>query len=133
MSGMDAQVGLKLMTDFPNRIIHILQGCPNGLTSKDIAERLGTTRRNVSSRLSKLAAYGIIGRGSNPICPARQSGLTVVTRSGGWSRCIHGRRTSLRTPTEFEYRIKSASEEHEPVARESELTRASARALLLSF
>ena len=50
------------MTDFPNRIIHILRSCPNGLTSKDIAERLGTTRRNVSSRLSKLAAYGIIGR-----------------------------------------------------------------------
>ena len=50
------------MTDFPNRIIHILRGCPNGLTSKDIAERLGTTRRNLSSRLSKLAAYGIIDR-----------------------------------------------------------------------
>jgi CRP-like cAMP-binding protein len=53
---------IELMTDFPNRIIHILRGCPNGLTSKDIAERLGTTRRNLSSRLSKLAAYGIIGR-----------------------------------------------------------------------
>ena len=50
------------MTDFPDRIIQILRGCPNGLTSKDIAERLGTTRRNLSSRLSKLAAYGIIGR-----------------------------------------------------------------------
>jgi CRP-like cAMP-binding protein len=51
------------MTDFPNRIIHILRSYPNGLTSKDIAERrLGTTRRDVSSRLSKLAAYGIIGR-----------------------------------------------------------------------
>jgi CRP-like cAMP-binding protein len=53
----------RAMTDFPNRIIHILRSCPNGLTSKDIAERrLGTTRRDVSSRLSKLAAYGIIGR-----------------------------------------------------------------------
>jgi transcriptional regulator len=48
------------MTDFPNRIIQILRGCPNGLTSKDIAERLGTTRRNLSSRLS--TAYGMIGR-----------------------------------------------------------------------
>ncbi len=48
------------MTDFPNRIIQFLRGCPNGLTSKDIAERLGTTRRNLSSRLSKLAAYGIL-------------------------------------------------------------------------
>ena len=53
---------IELMTDFPNRIIHILRGCPNGLTSKDIAERLGATRRNLSSRLSKLAAYGIIDR-----------------------------------------------------------------------
>src|SRR6188472_3116985 len=52
----------RAMTDFPHRIIHILRSYPNGLTSKDIAERLGTTRRNVSSRLSKLAAYGIIGR-----------------------------------------------------------------------
>ena len=50
------------MTDFRNRIIHILRGCPNGLTSKDIAERLGTTRRDLSSRLSKLAAYGVIDR-----------------------------------------------------------------------
>jgi hypothetical protein len=29
-----------------------LRGRPDGLTSKDIAERLGTTRRNLSSRLS---------------------------------------------------------------------------------
>ena len=58
----DTSTWIELMTDFPNRIIHILRSCPNGLTSKDIAERLGTTRRNVSSRLSKLAAYGIIGR-----------------------------------------------------------------------
>ena len=50
------------MSDFPNRIIDILRSCPNGLTSKDLAERLGTTQRNLSSRLSKLAAYGIIGR-----------------------------------------------------------------------
>ena len=48
------------MTDFPNRIIHILRGCPNGLTSKDIAERLGTTRRNLSSRLSKLARMELL-------------------------------------------------------------------------
>lgn len=50
------------MSDFSNRIIDILRSCPNGLTSKDLAERLGTTQRNLSSRLSKLAAYGIIGR-----------------------------------------------------------------------
>jgi CRP-like cAMP-binding protein len=58
----ESSTWVELMTDFPNRIIHILRSCPNGLTSKDIAERLGTTQRNVSSRLSKLAAYGIIGR-----------------------------------------------------------------------
>ena len=49
------QHGNALMTDFPNRIIHILRGCPNGLTSKDIAERLGTTRRNLSSASSAAA------------------------------------------------------------------------------
>jgi hypothetical protein len=50
------------MTDFPNRVIEILRSCPNGLTTKDIAERLGTTTVSLSSRLSKLAAYGIIGK-----------------------------------------------------------------------
>jgi hypothetical protein len=32
------------------------------LTSREIAERLGTTAGRMSSRLSKLAAYGIIGK-----------------------------------------------------------------------
>jgi predicted transcriptional regulator len=50
------------MTDFKNRIIEILRNCPSGLTTKDIAERLGTTAGNVSSPLSKMAAYGIIGK-----------------------------------------------------------------------
>ena len=50
------------MTDFPNRVIEILRSCPNGLTTKDIAERLGTTTVSLSSRLSKLAAYGILVR-----------------------------------------------------------------------
>ena len=35
---------------------------PNGLTSSEIAERLGATAGNISSRLSKLAAYGIIAK-----------------------------------------------------------------------
>jgi hypothetical protein len=30
------------------------------LTARDIADRLGTDSRNISSQLSKLAAYGII-------------------------------------------------------------------------
>jgi DNA-binding Lrp family transcriptional regulator len=47
-------------SNFQERIIAILQGSPNGLTSNEIAERLGATAGNISSRLSKLAAYGII-------------------------------------------------------------------------
>ena len=50
------------MNDFPTRIIEILRGCPHGLTSKEIAKLLGTSPVNLSSRLSKLAAYGIIGQ-----------------------------------------------------------------------
>ena len=48
------------MTEFLDRIFEILRGCPYGLTAKEIAERLGVTAGNISSRLSKLAAYGII-------------------------------------------------------------------------
>ena len=44
------------------RIIAIPQGSPNGLTSNEIAQRLAATAENISSRLSKLAAYGIIGK-----------------------------------------------------------------------
>jgi DNA-binding transcriptional regulator GbsR (MarR family) len=51
-----------MISDFQDRIIAILQGSPNGLTANEIAERLGTTAGNISSRLSKLAAYGIIGK-----------------------------------------------------------------------
>ena len=50
------------MSDFPTCIIEILRGCPSGLTSKDIAKLLDTSPVNLSSRLSKLAAYGIIGK-----------------------------------------------------------------------
>ena len=48
------------MTKLSDRILEILRGCPYGLTAKEIAERLGLTAGNISSRLSKLAAYGII-------------------------------------------------------------------------
>ena len=58
-----ASLGLtKMNSDFQERIIAILRGSPNGLTSNEIAERLGATAGNISSRLSKLAAYGIIGK-----------------------------------------------------------------------
>jgi DNA-binding Lrp family transcriptional regulator len=56
-----------MKTNFPERIIEMLRGSPNGLMSKDIAERLGTTAGNISSRLSKLAAYGIIGKARGPL------------------------------------------------------------------
>ena len=51
-----------MISNFQERIITILRGSPNGLTSNEIAERLGATGGNLSSRLSKLAAYGIIGK-----------------------------------------------------------------------
>jgi DNA-binding Lrp family transcriptional regulator len=41
-------------------ILETLQGCPSGLTAKEVADRLGAARNNIGSRLSKLAAYGII-------------------------------------------------------------------------
>jgi len=50
------------MSAFSDCIIEILRASPNGLTSNDIAARLGTRAGNLSSRLSKLAAYGIIGK-----------------------------------------------------------------------
>jgi DNA-binding transcriptional regulator GbsR (MarR family) len=55
-------LGAEMKTDFPERVIGMLRGSPDGLTSKDIGERLGTTAGNISSRLSKLAAYGLIGK-----------------------------------------------------------------------
>ena len=49
-----------MATALTDRILEILQGCPYGLTAKEIADRLGVTLNNISSGLSKLAAYGII-------------------------------------------------------------------------
>jgi predicted transcriptional regulator len=43
-----------------DRVLEILQSSPRGLTAKEVAERLGRTADNIGSRLSKLAAYGII-------------------------------------------------------------------------
>jgi DNA-binding Lrp family transcriptional regulator len=51
-----------MISNFQERIVAVLQGSPNGLTANEIAERFGTTAGNISSRLSKLAAYGIIGK-----------------------------------------------------------------------
>ncbi|HEY4405382.1 MAG TPA: winged helix-turn-helix transcriptional regulator [Xanthobacteraceae bacterium] len=49
-----------MVTKLTDRIIEILRSCPYGLTAKEVASRLGATASNISSRLSKLAAYGII-------------------------------------------------------------------------
>jgi DNA-binding transcriptional regulator GbsR (MarR family) len=55
------------MTEFSDRIIEMLRASPNGLTSSEIAMRLGTSAGNLSSRLSKLAAYGIVGKARRPL------------------------------------------------------------------
>jgi DNA-binding Lrp family transcriptional regulator len=49
-----------MATVLTDRILEILQGCPYGLTAKEVADRLGVTASDISSRLSKLAAYGIV-------------------------------------------------------------------------
>ena len=48
------------MTEHTNRILEVLRASPYGLTAKEVAERLGATRGNISSQPSKLAAYGIV-------------------------------------------------------------------------
>jgi predicted transcriptional regulator len=45
-----------------DQIIAILENSPYGLTTEEIAQRMGTTSGNISSRLSKLVAYGVIHR-----------------------------------------------------------------------
>jgi DNA-binding Lrp family transcriptional regulator len=49
-----------MATALTDRILEILQGCPYGLTATEVANRLDVSPSNVGSRLSKLAAYGII-------------------------------------------------------------------------
>jgi DNA-binding Lrp family transcriptional regulator len=72
-----------MISNFQERVVAILHEFPNGLTSNEIAKRLGATAGNISSRLSKLAAYGIIGkarysRGGNV--------YRVLTYEHPWSR-----------------------------------------------
>jgi DNA-binding Lrp family transcriptional regulator len=49
-----------MATVLTRRILEILQGCPYGLTANEVASRLGVAPSHISSRLSKLAAYGIV-------------------------------------------------------------------------
>jgi hypothetical protein len=61
-----------MVTKLTDRILEILRSCPYGLTAKEVASRLGATA-SISSRLSKLAAYGIIvktrGRIAHDVSP----------------------------------------------------------------
>jgi predicted transcriptional regulator len=65
--------GKSMVTKLTDRILEILRSCPYGLTAKEVASRLGATASNISSRLSKLAAYGIIvktrGRIAHDVSP----------------------------------------------------------------
>jgi predicted transcriptional regulator len=45
-----------------NCLLQTLRDCPSGLTAKEVAHRLGADHSNIGSRLSKLAAYGIISK-----------------------------------------------------------------------
>jgi predicted transcriptional regulator len=58
------------VTQLSDRILEILRSCPRGLTAREVAEQLGATYSNISSRLSKLAAYGVIEktRGGVAMC-----------------------------------------------------------------
>jgi hypothetical protein len=50
-------------------ILNILRTTPSGLTAKEVADRLGSTPSNIGSRLSKLAAYGVIKRTRGRVVP----------------------------------------------------------------
>jgi CRP-like cAMP-binding protein len=69
------------MTDFPNRVIEILRSCPGGLTTKGIGERLGITAVSLSSRLSKLAAYGIIDKVRGTVASHGTNGAVYLART----------------------------------------------------
>jgi CRP-like cAMP-binding protein len=70
------------MTDFPHRVIEILRSCPSGLTTKDIGERLGITAVSLSSRLSKLAAYGVIGKVRGTVASHGTNGAVYLPPAG---------------------------------------------------
>jgi hypothetical protein len=51
-----------VMRKSTDRILEMLRDCPSGLTAREVADRLGADQSNIGSRLSKLAAYGIISK-----------------------------------------------------------------------
>ncbi len=48
------------MSEVTDIILATLEGEPDGLTSAEVAERTGMTSYNTSTKLSKLATYGVI-------------------------------------------------------------------------
>jgi DNA-binding Lrp family transcriptional regulator len=69
------------VTKLTDRILEILRSCPYGLTAKEVAGRLGATASNISSRLSKLAAYGIIIKTRTGIAPDVSNAASVNAAS----------------------------------------------------
>jgi len=52
-------------------IFRLLRAAPEGLTTVEVAVGLGVTSGDVSGRLSKLAAYGEIGKLKSLLPPGR--------------------------------------------------------------
>ena len=81
---------MMLLTD---RILEVLRSCSYGLTAREVADRLGATAGNVSSRLSKLAAYGIIKstRGSNAhnVSPCAIYSVPIIPSAVDATSAVH--------------------------------------------
>ena len=52
--------GGTIMSKQADRICEILRSEPNGLSAREVARLLGASSKNINSRLSKLAAYGLL-------------------------------------------------------------------------
>src|SRR5262252_4729483 len=106
-----------MKSNFQERIIAILQESPNGLTSNEIAERLGATAGNISSCLSKLAAYGIIGKNPLPPWPKgkclsrtdRRTSRDIVASPTRFARVLHFWSRAHLDPRELAFAFKNAS------------------------
>ena len=48
------------MSKQTDRICDILRAAPMGLSATEVARQLGVSKNSISSRLSKLVAYGIL-------------------------------------------------------------------------
>ena len=67
-------------------ILRLLRAAPEGLTTVEVAVGLSVTSSDVSGRLSKLAAYGEIGKSKS------------VLPRGEIKWCINENRHDLRAP-----------------------------------